>query len=39
MVAGIPFNGMTYGIYDRINGTMYFIELLENFDIKMRQHS
>ena len=36
-VAG--YNGMTYGIYERINGTIYFKELLERVDIKMDQNS
>lgn len=38
-VTGILFNGMTYGIYERVKNNMYFTELLENINIKMRQHS
>ena len=29
---------MTYGIYERINGMIYFQELLENIETTMRQY-
>lgn len=32
------FNSMTYGIYERINGMIYFQELLENIETTMRQY-
>ena len=35
---GEAFNGMMYGVYERINGTMYFKELYEQVDIAMNQN-
>ena len=40
MVAqSIAFAGMTYGLYQRINGTMYFTELAVDIKKTMQQHT
>ena len=31
--------GMMYGIYERMNGTIYFSELTERLETKMKQHA